>query len=97
LQDPEQKARASLFRSMIIYAVLLLADVAVLYYIAANAVSGFAFFTFSVVGVVGLLLAWQVFQHYMDMRAPLAESEGVVLKKWNGRTSSSPGTASMCW
>jgi hypothetical protein len=67
----------------VIYAVLLIADLLVISYIIAGATSGGAFITLSVVGVVGLLLAYQVVQHLRDLHAPLAESDGVVQRKWS--------------
>ena len=60
MEDPESSARSSLRRSGVIYAVLLIADLLVISYIVAGATSGGAFVTLSVVGVVGLLLAYQV-------------------------------------
>ena len=35
------------------------------------------------VGVVGLLLAYQVWMHFRDLGSSLAESEGVVQRKWS--------------
>ncbi len=81
--DPEPAARASLFRSMLIYTALLIPDLAVVYYIATTSEQGAAFVTLSFFGVVGVLLAYQVWQHYRDLRSPLAESEGVVQRKWS--------------
>jgi xanthosine utilization system XapX-like protein len=81
-QDPEQAARASLRRTMLIYLALLAADLLVVYYIAANGDSGGAYITLSIVGLVGLLLAYQTVQHLRDLGAPLAESEGAIVRKW---------------
>jgi xanthosine utilization system XapX-like protein len=67
----------------VIYAVLLIADLLVVSYIIAGAASGGAYVTLSVVGVVGLLLAYQIVQHVRDLNAPLAESVGVVQRKWS--------------
>jgi hypothetical protein len=83
VEDPESSARNSLRRSGVIYAILLIADLLVISYIVAGATSGGAFVTLSVVGVVGLLLAYQVVQHIRDLNAPLAESDGVVQRKWS--------------
>ena len=83
MEDPESAARASLFRSMIIYGALLLPTLAVLVWIATSNPTGFAYFSMSVAGVVALLLGYQAFAHYRDMRAPLAESEGVVQRIWS--------------
>jgi len=83
LEDPESAARASLFRSLLIYAALFAADIVVLYWVVAASKGPAAFVTLSIVGVVGLLLGYQVWQHFRDMRAPLAESTGVVLRKWS--------------
>ena len=82
MDDPESSARASLRRSGLIYAILLIADLVVIAYIIAGASSGGAIVTLSIVGVVGLLLAYQVMQHVRDVNAPLAESDGAVQRKW---------------
>jgi hypothetical protein len=37
----------------------------------------------SIGGVVALLLGYQVYAHWRDMRSPLAESEGVVQRIWS--------------
>ncbi len=80
--DPEAAARKSLVRGLAVYAALLGLDVLALYYIASRGSGGASYVTFSVVGVVGLLLAYQVVQHYRDLHAPLAETDGVVVRKW---------------
>jgi hypothetical protein len=82
VEDPEQIARASLRRSLIIYAALLFAAVVVVTYIAGNLAGGFGYVTLSVVVLVGLLIAYQVLQYIRDLNAPLAESDGVILRKW---------------
>jgi xanthosine utilization system XapX-like protein len=82
LEDPESAARAGLRRSLLIYAALLAADLAVIYYIVQADTGGAAFVTLSIIGVVGLLLGYQVVQHLRDLGAPLAESAGVVQRKW---------------
>ncbi len=48
----------------------------------ANGASGGAYVTITIVGLVGLLLAYHVYQHVRDLGAPLAESEGLVTRKW---------------
>lgn len=82
MPDPEYVARNGLFRSLLIYAVFLAADISVIAYVASQGISGPAYVTTSIVVVVGLLLLYQVVQHVRDLRAPLAESEGLVLRKW---------------
>ncbi len=82
MADPESSARSSLRRSTLIYTLLLIADLVVIAYIVAGASSGGAIVTLSVVGVVGLLLAYQVLQHLRDLNASLVESAGVVQRKW---------------
>lgn len=82
MHDPEAAARASLVRSLAVYAALLALDVLALYYIATRGSGGASYVTFSVVGIVGLLLAYQVVQHLRDLQAPLAETDGVVVRKW---------------
>jgi hypothetical protein len=83
VQDPESAARSSLFRNMIIYGVLFLPTLAVVVWIATSNPTGFAYFSMSVAGVVALLLGYQTFAHYRDMRSPLVESEGVVQRIWS--------------
>lgn len=83
MDDPEAAARKSLTRSLITYGALLAADLLVLYYIASRGSGGASYVTFSVVGVVGLLLLYQVIQHVRDLDVPLAETDGVVLRKWS--------------
>ena len=82
MQDPEQAARASLFRSFVIYSLMLLGDIAAVTWIATSGPTGAAYATLSVVAVVGLLLAYQAYAHYRDLREPLAESEGPVSRVW---------------
>ena len=82
MEEPESAARASLVRGLVIYAALLAVDVLALYYIASRGSGGASYVTFSVVGVVGLLLAYQVVQHLRDLDAPLAETDGIVMRKW---------------
>jgi len=82
VEDPEHAARVSLRRSLFIYAALLFAAVVVVTYIAANLASGFGYVTLSVVALVGVLIAYQVLQYIRDLNAPLAESDGIVQRKW---------------
>jgi len=82
MPDPEAIARASLRRSMLIYLLLLAVDLLVVVSLALGSGSGGAYVTLSIVGLVGLLLAYYVVQHVQDLGAPLAESEGVVHRLW---------------
>lgn len=68
---------------MVIYIALLAIDALAVYYIIANAESGAAYITLSIVGAVGLLLVFQVWMHARDLGSPLAETEGVVRRKWS--------------
>ena len=68
---------------MLIYLLLLAVDVLAVYYIAANGAGGGAYITLSVVVAVGVLLAYHVWQHARDLGSPLAESEGIVTRKWS--------------
>ena len=81
-QGPEPAARASLRRSTFIYSLLLAVDVVVLSFIVASGASGGAYVTLAIIGLVGLLLGYHVLQHVRDLGAPLAESEGLVTRKW---------------
>ena len=83
VQDPEAAARASLVRSMLIYAALLAVAVVVVAWIAAPGPARPAFVTMSVVAVVGLLLAYQTWAHLRDLREPLVESVGTVQRIWS--------------
>ncbi len=67
---------------MLIYGALLVLDVIVIAYFVAIGASGAAYITISIVGLVGLLLAHHVWQHVRDLRAPLVETEGQILRKW---------------
>jgi len=82
VDDPAPGARASLYRTAAIYAALLAADIVVIVYILIVRTGGAAFVTLSFVVIVGLLLAYQVVQHVRDFGARLAESDGVVARKW---------------
>ncbi len=82
MDDPVAAARASLRRGALIYSALLVADVAVIAYILDARAGGAAFVTLSFVVVVGLLLVYQVAQHVRDFDSRLAETDGVVVRKW---------------
>lgn len=83
MQDPETVARAALFRSLLIYTALFAVDVLFVYYIVmTTGARGGGFVSLSIVGVVGLLLGYQVVQHFRDTQTPLAESQGVIQRKW---------------
>jgi hypothetical protein len=82
VDEPESAARASLVRSLLIYAALFAVDGAVVWFIISSGVQGAGYVTLSIFVVVGMMLAYQVVEHVLDLRAPLAESEGIVQKKW---------------
>jgi hypothetical protein len=68
---------------MIIYGVLFLPAVTVVLWIATSEPMGFAYFSMSVAGVLAVVLGYQAYAHYQDMRSPLAETEGIVLRVWS--------------
>jgi hypothetical protein len=68
---------------MAFYIAFLALDLLAVYYIASSEPGGAGYVTLTVVGVVGLLLAWQVVMHVRDLGSPLAESEGVLQRKWS--------------
>ncbi len=68
---------------MLFYAALLALAVLAVYYILADGPGGAGYVTLTIVGAVGLMLAYQVWMHARDLRSPLAESEGVVQRKWS--------------
>lgn len=82
MRDPESAARASLGRSLVFYVAFLVLDLLAVYYIVASDPGGAGYITLTIVGIVGLLLAMQVWMHVRDLGSPLAESEGVVHRKW---------------
>jgi xanthosine utilization system XapX-like protein len=82
LDEEFRSARASLIRTGLLYAALLVLDIAVIVLILFVRTSNFAFVTLAFVAIVGVLLAFQVVQHARDMRSRLAETEGVVVRKW---------------
>jgi hypothetical protein len=55
--DPESAARASLFRSLLIYSALFVVAALVIGYILASGVQGAGYVSLSFSGIVGLLLA----------------------------------------
>jgi xanthosine utilization system XapX-like protein len=79
VQEPERAARAALFRSFVFYSVVLLGIVALLTWLATFR----AYVALVLFGGIGVLVAYQVVQHYRDLREPLAESEGVVARVWS--------------
>lgn len=79
MQEPERAARAALFRSFVFYSVVLLGIVALLTWLATFR----AYVALVLFGGIGVLVAYQVVQHYRDLREPLAESEGVVARVWS--------------
>jgi hypothetical protein len=83
VQDPESAARSGLLRSLIIYLALFAADAAVVSWLAASSPQGAAFVPLSIIGVIGVLLGYQAYAHYRDLRSPLAESEGIVTRVWS--------------
>lgn len=78
----EAAARSGLRRGLFVYVVMLLGAGLALAYAISSGISGLGYVTVSVVGVVAVLLAHQVFQHARDLAAPLAETEGLVQRKW---------------
>ena len=82
MERPEQAARASLIRGLLGYSAVLAGSVAVVWYILSAGVQGIGYVTLLVFGGLAILLAYQVLQYILDLRAPLAETEGIVLKKW---------------
>jgi hypothetical protein len=82
-RDPESLARAALRRGTVIYAALFLLDVAVFSLVIGAGASGAAYVTLTIVGIVGLLLGYTAFQHIRDVGGPLAESEGLITRKWS--------------
>lgn len=82
MPDPESAARASLRRSLAVYTLFLITAILVFVWVAANRQGGGSFVTLVIVGIVALLLIVQVVQHLRDMNAPLAETEGPIVRKW---------------
>ncbi len=81
-RDPESLARAALRRGAIFYTALLLLDAAVIWLIADAGAGGAAYVTLTVVGLVGLLIGYTAVQHIRDLGGQLAESEGMITRKW---------------
>ncbi len=82
MDDQFRSARAALARTASLYAVLLIADVAVIVLIVIVRKSNVAFVTLAFVALVGVLLAYQVVQHIRDLRSSLVETEGQIVRKW---------------
>lgn len=82
-RDPESLARAGLRRGTLIYSAFFLLDAAVFTLVVSARASGIAYVTLTIVGIVGLLLGYVVVQHIRDLGGPLAESEGLITRKWS--------------
>ena len=82
MQDPESAARASLRRSLLFYLAFLMLDLLAVYYIAASDPGGAGYVTLTIVAIVGVLLAMQVWMHVRDLGSPMAETDGTVHRKW---------------
>lgn len=82
MDDRVAAARSSLRNTALVYSLFLVVAIVVAVYIVVSAVSGAAYVTLSFVVIVGLLLAYQVVQHLRDFGARLAESDGVVQRKF---------------
>ncbi len=82
MQDPESAARASLRRSLLFYLAFLMLDLLAVYYIAASDPGGAGYVTLTIVAIVGVLLAMQVWMHVRDLGSPMAETDGTVQRKW---------------
>ena len=82
-RDPESLARAALRRGTVVYSALFLLDAAVIWLIASSGPGGPAIITLTIVGIVGLLLGYTALQHIRDLGGQLAESEGLVTRKWS--------------
>jgi hypothetical protein len=67
----------------VIYALIFAADVVVLYLLVTHGVQGIGYVTLTVVGVVGLLLAYQLLLQVRDVGAPPVETIGVINRKWS--------------
>ena len=65
---------------MVAYSILLLGVIAIVTWLATL---GGAYIAMAFFGAIGLLIAYQVVQHYRDLREPLAESEGNVSRVWS--------------
>ena len=65
------------------YSALFLLDAAVIWLVLSSGASGAAYVTLTIVGIVGLLLGYSAYQHIRDLGGPLAESEGLVARKWS--------------
>ncbi len=83
MPEPESSARASLRRGLAFYMCLLVLDLIFAYYLLNAGVAGVGYITLAIVGGVGTLLAYQVWNHVLDFNAPLVETEGIVARKWS--------------
>ena len=68
---------------MVVYAAFLALDVLAASYIVASGPGGAGYVTLAIVAVIGLLLAFQVWMHIRDLGSPVAESQGVLQRKWS--------------
>ena len=82
MPDPEGAARSALVRGLLIYLGILALDVLLLWYIVSAGVQGGGYLTLVLFGGIAMLLVYQVIEHVLDLRSPLAETEGVVQRKW---------------
>jgi hypothetical protein len=80
--DPESTARTALIRSLLIYSAILAFDSVIVWYIVSSGVQGGGYLTLLLFGSLGVLLVYQVFQHILDIRSQLVETEGLVQRKW---------------
>lgn len=82
MSGPARIPRGSLLRGLALYGALLVLDVLAVIYIVGAGVSGFGFATLTIIVIVGGLLAYQVWTHLLDLRAPLVETTGAIERKW---------------
>lgn len=80
--DVEAAARSDLRRGLLVYAAMLVGAVVVLVYAFSSGISGIGYVTVPFVGLVAVLLVYQVYQHARDLTSPLVESEGTILRMW---------------
>ena len=78
-------ARTSIVRSMLLFAPFLALALAVLAVLAGDAADGGggAFVGLTLIGLVALLLIYQVVQSLRDLLAQPVETEGRVERRWN--------------
>ena len=82
MTESDGSARGALIRGTLLYSVFLALDIAVIVLILIVRTGDAAFITLAFVAFVGILLVFQVVQHVRDLRAPLIETDGVVIRKW---------------